>query len=91
MQLTLTVPDAKADAFLDVLRHISYVEIASSDVCDNSCSAHEDDDAEEKISAEEFYEGLRGAIHEVNEIIAGRKKGRPVEELLAELRSSDVV
>ena len=91
MQITLTIPDTKADSFLDVLRHISYVEISSSDVLDNSCSAYEEYDEEEKISAEQFYEDLREAIHEVNEIIAGRKKGRPVEELLAELRSSDVV
>ena len=87
MQITLTVPDTKADSFLDVLRHISYVEIASSDILDHSYSAYEEDDEEEKISAEDFYESLRRSVHEVNEIIAGRKQGRPVEELLAELRS----
>jgi len=40
-------------------------------------------------SAEEFYEGLKEAVDELNEILAGRKQGRPVEELLAELRCSD--
>ena len=92
MQITLTIPDTKADSFLDVLRHISYVEISSSDVLDNSCSAYEDDneDEEEKISAEEFYEDFRETIHELNEVIAGRKQLRPIEEFLAELQSGGV-
>jgi len=88
MQITLTVPDKKADSFLDVLRHISYVDIQPSDTADHSSSTNEDD--EEEYNEEDFYEGLRGAVHELNEILAGRKQGRPVEELLAELRSSDV-
>ena len=90
MQITLTIPDKKADSFLDVLRHISYVEILPSDVADYPFSTYddeEDDEDDEKLSAEDFYEDLREAVHELNEILAGRKQGRPIEELLAELRS----
>ena len=77
MQITLSIPDKKADSFLDVLRHISYVKIQPADTPSQP----------EENSAEEFYEGLKRAIHEVNEDIAGRKQLGTVEELLAELRS----
>ena len=81
MQITLTVPDKKADSFLDVLRHISYVDIQPTKVSKKKKKPVED-------SAEEFYEGLKEAIHDVNEHIAGRKQLGTVEELLAELRAS---
>jgi len=92
MQITLTVPDTKADSFLDVLRHISYVEISSSDVLDNSYSAYEEDDEdeEEKISAEDFYESLRRSVHEVNEAIAGRLQLQSFDEFIDELRGEAV-
>ena len=82
MQITLTVPDKKANSFLDVLRHISYVDIQPTEVSKKKKPA--------KRSAEEFYEELKEAIHEVNEAIAGRKQLRTAEEFLAELRSSDI-
>ena len=81
MQITLTIPDKKADSLLDVLRHISYVEILPSKVSKKKKKPA-------KRSAEEFYEGLKEAIHDVNEHIAGRKQLGTVEELLAELRAS---
>jgi hypothetical protein len=81
MQITLTVPDKNADSLLDVLRHISYVEIQPSKVSKKKKKPA-------KRSAEEFYEGLKEAIHDVNEHIAGRKQLGTVEELLAELRAS---
>ena len=92
MQITLTVPDAKADSFLDVLRHISYVEISASDTLDNSYSAYEEDDEdeEEKISAEDFYESLRRSVHEVNEAIAGRLQLQSFDEFIDELRGEAV-
>jgi len=80
MQITLKVPNKKAKSFLDVLRHISYVKIKPSDVAQKQSS---------KKSAEEFYDGLRRSVHELNEVLAGRKQARPIEELLAELQSSD--
>jgi hypothetical protein len=83
MQITLTVPDTKADSFLDVLRHISYVEVQPSVTPYDEPSASE----EGKISAEEFYEDLKEAIHEVNEAIAGRKQLRTLGEFLAEYKS----
>jgi len=82
MQITLTIPDKKADSFLDVLQHISYVKIQSSVVPTKKPKKTAED------SAEEFYEGLKEAIHDVNEAIAGRKKLGSVEELVAELRAS---
>ena len=81
MQITLTVPDKNADSLLDVLRHISYVEIQPSKVSKKKKKPA-------KRRAEEFYEGLKEAIHDVNEHIAGRKQLGTVEELLAELRAS---
>jgi len=81
MQITLTIPDKKADSFLDVLRHISYVKIQPSDApCKQPSTSNE----------EEFYEELKEAIHEVNEHIAGRKQLRTAEEFLAELRSQNI-
>ena len=94
MQITLTIPDKKADSFLDVLRHISYVEILPSDDADYPFSTYdeeyEDDEDDEKFSAEDFYEGLREAVHEVNEAIAGRLQLQTFEEFIDELRSESV-
>ena len=81
MQITLTIPDKKADSFLDVLRHISYVKIQSSVVPTKKSKKIAED------SAEEFYEGLKEAIHDVNEAIAGRKKLQTAEEWLDEFKS----
>ena len=83
MSTTLTLPDKKAD---------KYGKIQPSEVRDDgSLEDNEGDfyeDAEE-FYTEEFYEELKEAVNELNEILAGRKQGRPVEELIAELRSSD--
>ena len=91
MQITLTIPDKKADSFLDVLRHISYVKIQPSDApCNQPSKSNEEEfDEDEKFSAEEFYEGLKEAIHDVKEHIAGRKQLSTFEEFLAELRSDN--
>ena len=92
MQITLTIPDKKADSFLDVLRHISYVEILPSDDTDYPSSTYdeEDDEDNEKFSAEDFYEDLREAIHELNEAIAGRIQLQTFDEFIEELRSEAV-
>ena len=79
MQITLTVPDKKANSFLDVLRHISYVKI--NDVPKRRSKKSAED------NAEEFYEGLKRAVHEVNEAIAGQKQLRSAEEWLDEFKS----
>jgi flagellar hook-basal body complex protein FliE len=80
MQVTLTIPDKNADSFLEVLRHISFVEILPSEVPKKKKKPAEN-------SAEEFYEDLKEAIHEVNEAIAGRKKLRTLGEFLDECES----
>ena len=81
MQITLTIPDKKADSFLDVLRHISYVKIKSSDVPKTRSKKPMEG------SAEEFYAGLKEAIHDVNEHIAGRKQLQTLGEFLDEYQS----
>jgi hypothetical protein len=78
MQITLTIPDRKADSFLDVLRHISYVKIQPPDALGSQPAVQEDED---------FYEGLKDAVHEVNEAIAGRKQLRTLDEFLDEYTS----
>ena len=90
MQVTLTIPDKKADSFLDVLRHISYVKIEPSDTLCDEPSASEEEFDEEEFYSEEFYEDLKEAIHELNEVLAGRKQAQSAEEYLAELRAQDV-
>ena len=92
MQITLTIPDKKADSFLDVMRHISYVEIKPSDThCDVPADNEEEfDEEDEEFYSEECYEDLKEAIHELNEVLAGRKQVQSAEEYLAELRVQDV-
>jgi hypothetical protein len=77
MQITLTIPDKNAKSFLDVLRHISFVEIQQSVAPKKQ---------PKKKNEEEFYEGIKRAVHEVNEAIAGRKQPRTLKEFHAELR-----
>ena len=51
MQITLAVPDKKADSFLDVLRHISYVEILPSDTsCRQSSENNEENLAQKSFT-----------------------------------------
>jgi hypothetical protein len=88
MQVTLTIPDKNADSFLEVLRHISFVEIQQSEISEKS-KVSKKKKKPKKRSAEEFYEGLKRAIHDVNEHIAGRKELQTAEEYLAELRSQN--
>ena len=77
MQTTLTIPNKKAD---------KYGKTQPPDVCDDE--SLEDDDGDFYQTAEEFYEELREAIHDVKEHIAGRKQLQTAEEFLAELRKS---
>ena len=76
MQVTLTNPNKKAD---------KRVKIKVSDTFCKQMAAIDEDDRPQ--TAEEFYEELREAIHEVNEAIAGRRKLQTFEEFIAELRS----
>jgi len=88
MQITLTIPSKKTHSFLDVQQHVSHGEILPSDTsCDRPSTSEEEFDEDEEFIAEEFYEGLKRAVHDVNEAIAGRKQLGTIEELLAELRS----
>jgi hypothetical protein len=81
MKVLLDIPDKKADSFMDVLRHISYVKIQPSETIE---------DEDEEPSKEEILEGIREAIHDVKEHIAGRLQLQSAEEWLAELRREGV-
>ena len=77
MQTTLTIPNKKAD---------KYGKIQPPEVHDDEAL---DDDEDFYQTAEEFYEGLKRAIHDVKEHIAGRLELKSIEELIAELRNED--
>ena len=76
MQTTLTIPDKKVDSFLVAPRSISQVKVKS-----------EDTTSEPAPSTEEFYEGLKRAVHDVNEAIAGRLQLQTLGEFLDEYES----
>ena len=76
MSTTLTLPDKKADSKVQVKLTETF--------CKQMAAIGEDDRPQ---TAEEFYEELREAIHEVNEAIAGRKKLQTLGEFLDELES----
>ena len=83
MSTTLTLPDKKAE------RKVAEKKVkgrVSETFCDQVEASDEEDFYQ---TAEEFYEELREAIHEVNEHIAGRKELQTFEEFLEELRNSD--
>ena len=86
MKVLLDIPDKKADSLMDVLRHISYVKVQPFDTPKNQSVEEE----LEEPSKEEILEGLKEAIHEVKEHIAGRKKLQSAKEWLAELRREGV-
>ena len=71
MQSTLTKPNKKADKRLKVK--------VSETFCEQMAAIGDDDRPQ---TAEEFYEGLKRAIHDVNEAIAGRKQLRTLGEFL---------
>ena len=76
MQSTLTKPNKKSDKGLKVK--------VTDTFCKQMAAIDEDDRPQ---TAEEFYEKLKRAIHEVNEHIAGRKELRTLEEFLDEYQS----
>jgi len=76
MQTTLTAPDKKADKIVKIK--------VSETFCDQVAASGDEGFYQ---TAEEFYEGLKRAIHDVNEHIAGRKELRTLEEFLDEYQS----
>jgi len=79
MQTTLTVPDKKAKS----RGKFQPVKILPCDAPKNQ--SVEDEPAEP--SKEEILEGLREAIHDVKEHIAGRLQLRTLDEFLDEFES----
>ena len=76
MSTTLTLPDKKAERIVKIK--------VSEAFCEQVEASNEEDFYQ---TAEEFYEKLKRAIHEVNEHIAGRKELQTLGEFLDELES----
>jgi hypothetical protein len=94
VQITLTIPDKKAKSFLDVLHHISYVEVLPTvEIQPTEVFRKQFKELSKKKpkkrGAEEFYEDLKEAIHDVKEHIAGRKQLSTYEEFLDELQTDN--
>jgi len=76
MSTTLTRPEKKAEKYV------------KGKVSETFCDQVEASNGEDFYqTAEEFYEGLKRSIHEVNEHIAGRKELQTLGEFLDELES----
>jgi hypothetical protein len=69
MKLLIEVKDSKAAFLLELLRSLPFVKVKET-VNDER---------------ETVLEGIREAVEEMKEIKAGRKKGRPLSDLLDEL------
>ena len=76
MSTTLTLPDKRAERIVKIK--------VSEAFCEQVEASNEEDFYQ---TAEEFYEKLKRAIHEVNEDIAGRKQLRTLEEFLDDYQS----
>jgi hypothetical protein len=69
--ITLSVPEKDYSFFIKLIKKLDYVEIKDT----------------KKVSTakQKFLDEFKDAIEEVNQIKAGKKKGRPFQELLDEL------
>ena len=70
--ILLSVPEKEYPFILKLVRSFDYIEIKEPDV-------------EPAPSKEEFLQGLRSAVEDVKLIKAGKKKGKPFQQLLDEL------
>jgi hypothetical protein len=69
--ITLSVPDNEYSFFIKVVKQFDFVQIKEK--------------KKRKTAKQEFLDGLKEAVEEVNQIKAGKLKGRPFQELLDEL------
>jgi hypothetical protein len=66
--IVISVPDKEYPFFMKLVKQLNFVTIKDSN--------------EIPPSKEEFLDGLREAIDEVNDIKAGKKKGQPLKDFL---------
>ena len=69
--ITLSVPDKDYSFFIKLVKNLDFVQIK--------------DTAKAKNKKEIFLDEFKEAVEEVNQIKAGKLKGRPFQELLDEL------
>ncbi len=79
MKIELEIQDAKADFFMEMLEHFSFVK--SKKVSQDGLT----EDERIEMEKEEQRESLRQAFKELKLIREGKLKSRPARELLDEL------
>ena len=69
--ILISVPDKEYPFFMKLVKQFNFVTIKES--------------IDKPPTKDQFLNGLREAIEEVNDIKAGKKKGQPLKEFLNEL------
>ncbi|MCH6198229.1 hypothetical protein MMU07_01450 [Aquiflexum sp. LQ15W] len=70
-KLTLEIEDKKLKFFKDLIKHLSFVKITTSEL---------DEDTDEQVR-----ENIRTSVKELKEVLEGKTKSRPAKEFLKEL------
>ncbi len=73
MQLSVNVPDEKVSFFLELIKNLRFVKIEPVTV------------QEEEVTAEQLKAEIKEAVNEMKLVRQGKKKSRPIEDLLNEL------
>ncbi len=74
MQFSVNVPDEKVSFFLELIKNLRFVKIEPVTV------------QEEEVTAEQLKAEIKEAVNEMKLVRQGKKKSRPVEDLLNELQ-----
>ncbi len=73
MQFSVNVPDEKVSFFLELIKNLRFVKIEPVTV------------QEEEVTAEQLKADIKEAVNEMKLVRQGKKKSRPIEDLLNEL------
>ncbi|PRY45508.1 hypothetical protein CLV58_102257 [Spirosoma oryzae] len=74
MQFSVNVPDEKVSFFLELIKNLRFVKIEPVTV------------QEEEVTAEQLKAEIKEAVNEMKLVRQGKKKSRPIEDLLNELQ-----
>lgn len=77
MKLTVEIPDNKVDFMLELLQNLSFV------------SVQQDHQRTQRVGKAALIADVKEAIIELNEVLAGRRQARPIEDLINELAAED--
>ncbi len=72
MQFSVNVPDEKVSFFLELIKNLRFVKIEPVTV------------QEEEVTAEQLKAEIKEAVNEIKLVRQGKKKSRPIEDLLNE-------